>query len=336
MRPGVFVIFALAAFPAGAGPQIAVSPKRQATLRPASDSIRLGADFLLGQQGDYRVEGKRGKVRAGWEWEVGSGAAAPNASGLVAVALLDAFKVTNDPAHLAAAEAYAGRLARMLAKSPEWRPYKPDIELLGRIYAQSGDERWRAAAEDAFRRVRAVAPGGKAELQRLIGVREGSGLVGYDAALGVRAALAVGEMAWAAELLDAAIAASGLSWGRADDTHRLVSWGALLDVAARVDRARYAKAIALLAEGLRLKQGAEGSWAQRETQATAYAVLGLQAAGDPVSRAAAQRGAAWLRRTQLRAGGWADYNDGLPEPFVGAVLSEPAAEAIQALARVER
>jgi hypothetical protein len=336
MRPTLLCAAVLAAVPAAARPELAdrTDRAREATARlaPVHDSLKRGADFLLQSQGDYKVQGKRGKVRAGWEWEIGTGDAAPNASGLVAVALLDAFAVTGDAAHLAAAEAYGGRVRAAMERAPGWRPFKPDIELLARLARLTSDARWQGAAEDAFRRVRAAAATGRDELARLVALRTGSGLVGYDAALGIRAALALGERGWATELADAAVAGAGSSWGREDDTHRVVSWGALLDVLSRLDRVRYARPIALLAEGLRLKQDAGGSWAQRETQPTAYAVLGLLSAGDAASRAAAMRGAAWLRASQLHAGGWADYNDGLPEPFVGAVIAGPAAEAVQALA----
>ena len=48
---------------------------------------------------------------------------------------------------------------------------------------------------------------------------------------------------------------------------------------------------------------------------------------------AAAKGRGWLRLTQLKNGAWAEFNDYLPEPFVGTVFAPATAEQVEAFAR---
>ena len=50
-------------------------------------------------------------------------------------------------------------------------------------------------------------------------------------------------------------------------------------------------------------------------------------------RRAARRAVEWLKSTMLNKGAFASYNDYMPEPFVGQVISEVHAEALSALSR---
>ena len=95
---------------------------------------------------------------------------------------------------------------------------------------------------------------------------------------------------------------------------------------------QYAKTIERLGQKLQALQRNNGSWAINNTQATAYALLGLTAAkGYFKSAAALKKARHWLMSSQLKAGGWGIYNDGLPEPFVGENNTLVQAETLQAI-----
>jgi len=170
-------------------------------------------------------------------------------------------------------------------------------------------------------------------LGRLLMIRGESPIVGYDAALAIRAAVAVGERAKAMEIADAAVAAVP-RWGegRQDATGFLTSArGALLEALALADPGRYRRPALDLIHHLVLSADSDGSWDRRTTQPTAYAVRGLSAWQEPAAQAAAERGRRWLRLTQLGDGTWSTYNDWLPEPFVGDRVPGVTAEAMLAL-----
>jgi hypothetical protein len=210
--------------------------------------------------------------------------------------------------------------------------FDPDVEALGRVAALRQDPKLAALARDALN---ARYSGASAEeiVQRWLQVRPAA-LVGFDAATAIRAALAVGERGLAHGLAEAVLAASP-RWGEGpgDAAQLATSRGALLEALAMLDADHYHAGMRDLADHLLLTQSYDGTWATRNTQATAYAVLGLQAFGDEGALAAAAHGRKFLRATQLANGGWASFNDYTPEPFVGEVVHEVSAEALRALAR---
>ena len=162
-------------------------------------------------------------------------------------------------------------------------------------------------------------------------------LLGFDGALAIRAALAVGERVYAYQLADALVARSA-QWYRPTKDLRfsLISAAALVPAMERLDTAHYACLVARFRADLTRLQTAEGSWLSNESQVTAYAVMALAKSPLAAQRDAAKRGAVWLKSTALKAGSFATFNDYMPEPFVGEVLHEVSAEALNALALVCR
>jgi hypothetical protein len=315
---------------------------------PAASLGRAAAALTAGQR-DFET------AAASWSWRRGDARPAPNTGGVVALGLVHAFeeaaargRARAIPGALDAARAWGEARLEDVA---EWRSlYDPDVEALSALARFTGDARFSAGAKAAFERRWSGAKGDEVVGRlRLLRARRPE-LVGYDAALTVRAALSVGEVAFATEIADALLAARD-TWDRAPalqgtDVHGLSTTGraSVLGALAAVDAARadageparYAREIEALMVWLVAAQHAEGSWAQRNTQTTAYAVRALAALDSPMAREAAARGARWLGATQLSDGHWASFNDGLPEPFVGDVVHEVTAEVALALAAVRR
>jgi len=284
------------------------------------------AGWYLAERQGASAKGDGALLRAGWSWLAARPAAAANTSGTVALALLEAARATGEPAFAEAAMARA-EVVRLALRGGE-EPFAPDIELL----ARTGDAADRDAAR-LFVEARIERAGGAVgEVRRLARLRAAlPDLVAYDAALLADAAFASGLGAQASALVSAATRA----WPKTpDSSHGVVSLGALLAAAALAG----SDAAARCAVALASTQGRDGSWAVRDTQATAFATRGLalhaRATGDRDAARAAARGAAWLHRTQLAQGAWASWNDGLPEPFVGALYVPQTAEAVRALALV--
>jgi len=270
----------------------------------------------------------RVQVGASWEWIEGSGQVALNSAGVVAVGLAQS------------AEQCGGREALrryVVAQAARHRAgdflFDPDVEALALAARLPGWGEYAAVARDAFERRHGPASGEEI-VGRLFMVRGQSPIVGYDAALAIRAALAVGDRKKAIEIADAAVAAVP-RWGegrRPDRQGFLTSArGALLEALAMVDPARYRKPAQDLIHHLVLSAGSDGSWNLRNTQPTAYAVRGLSRWQEPAAQAAAERGRRWLRLTQLGDGTWATFNDWLPEPFTGDRIPGVTAEAMLAL-----
>jgi len=246
--------------------------------------------------------------------------------------MLAAFEQAGDPKYLVAAKLYADKLVNKHALAPEVLPYKPDIEFLVRMTEVGGNEKYSNVAKKWFASFMKTSPTGRDEVERVLkGRSKVTDIVGYDIALGIRAALAVEQFVYARALADAVLSQRSKWLVKPTSTFGTISRAALLDAVGSLDKKTYAKAIAGLHSELLAEQGANGAWCSNETQATAYAARALASHSDPGGRAAALRGAAWLQSTLLDRGAWAHYNDGLPEPFVGDVLSAVAAEALNAV-----
>ncbi|MBN2494869.1 MAG: hypothetical protein JXR96_09795 [Deltaproteobacteria bacterium] len=294
--------------------------------RSACEAVRASADFLAGAQ--LVDDG----TEIGWSWEHGGSSLAANQGGLVGLALLSSYEASGDEAHLHAVARYADALVAR-AKGSHELGYKADIELLARLGSVLGDPVYTETARVLFARHLERAGDGQAELARLLAGRKGTpALVGFDAALGIRAALAVGERGFAYELADA-VKQRSARWYRpvSDARFALISAAALVPALESLDEAHYARLLGRLRADLVRAQGESGAWLGNETQLTAYAVAALWSSPEPLEREAAQRGARWLKSTMLRAGSFALFNDYMPEPFVGRVLSEVNAEVLAAL-----
>ncbi len=292
---------------------------------------QLGACQATERLADFLVERQRpGRDGAGWAWRIGQDELAPNMAGLVSLALLDAYAATGELRHLRAAQRYADGL---LLRPRPGLPFKPDIEVMVRLYGVFDDPAYRRAAQQQFERIRARSPSGADEVARIAAGRKGQpALLGYDAAQAIRAALAVGERRYAFGLADAVLERRG-DWFRPERDARftLVSTAALISALESLDEAHYRARLAPLRDWLAAAQADSGAWHHNETQPTAHAVLALLFAPRPDHREAAGRGLGWLRSTLLRDGGLAAFNDHMPEPFVGEVLSGVNAEALTAL-----
>ena len=306
-----------------------VPEQYQANLRTSvSDQLCRGARALEKAQGDFAVA--KGKSAATWEWEQGSGAAADNTSGIVALALVRTSKGCG-PAK--AFERYAK--ARAAEHDAARFLFDADVETLALAGPVLGDTRYRATALAAFERRYSGATGREA-VERLRMVRSpNKALLGYDAALAIRAGLAVNQDKKAKEIADAVLATPGWAAGADTEGFLTTSRGAMLEALALLDGAKgkaYASARRDLVQTLKKEQAGDGSFAGRNTQATAYAVRGLAKSGDESAQGAVAAGRRWLRLTQLTAGTWATFNDLVPEPFVGDHVPEVTAEAMLALA----
>jgi hypothetical protein len=294
-----------------------------------SDQVCKAARSLTRIQGDFRgASGTR--TAATWEWRVGSGEAADNASGLVASSLIRVFESAPGCVDRASLTRFAD--ARVADHQAYRFLYDPDIEALALAASVLHDSRYATAAHDAFER-RYDGASGREILERWFAIKRDPTIIGYDAALAIRAGIAANDVAKAREIADATVAATR-RWGERPDANGWLatSRGALLDALVQLDPARYATATQDLVHHLLLTQGSDGSWSTRNTQATAYAVLGLAREGETHATASAAAGRQWLRLTQLNRGDWATFNDLLPEPFVGDIISEVTAEAMQAVA----
>ena len=297
--------------------------------RSPCEALSRGADFLTSAQ----VADEVGRV--GWSWKVGDAQPADNQAGLVSLGLLDAHGALGGEAYLHAAERYAESLvARIASGDSAYRAYKPDIELLARLGKLQAQPQFLRAARELFTRQLKRAPDGQTEVARIAaGRKDRLSLLGFDVALGIRPALRVEHRQDAYQLADALVARSA-QWYRPrnDPRFSLLSAAALIPTLEALDRAHFAPLLARLRADLLGAQWPSGSWLSNETQLTAYAVLALADSPRAEEREAARRGAAWLKSTALRVGAHATFNDFMPEPFVGAVLSEVSAEAMQALA----
>jgi hypothetical protein len=293
-------------------------------------AMTRAADFLVKVQ----KPGENGQL--GWSWVVGAGNNSANVAGLAALALLDAHDTSGREGYLKTATRYAvGLMNRLVEYSGENLPYKADIEFLSRLADVTKNDGYRAAARKMFDFIRAKSENGGEEVTRIAhGRKRAIRLLGFDVALAIRAALAVGEKRYAFELADAVVHRMPAWYRRSKDPrYSLVSGAALAGALQILDAGNYRKLIHRFRSDLMRYQQQNGSFLINETQPSAYAVMALMDSNLSRQRRAAKRGVGWLKSTMLKKGAFASYNDYMPEPFVGQVISEVHAEALSALSR---
>jgi hypothetical protein len=290
----------------------------------ACQAVERLADFLS----DCQIPA--GDDSVGWTWQLDQRELAPNMAGLVSLSLLDAYQATGKLLYLRAAQRYADGL---MTRPYPGQPYKPDVELMVRLYGTFDDPDYRVAARDLFARIQQRSPSGADEVARIEKGRQAHpALLGYDVAMAIRAALSVDERAYAFQLADALIARSGFWYQPKNDARfTLVSAAALVSVLEALDEAHFRRTITRFRRDLLRAQSSSGAWHDNETQPTAHAALALLYSPQADERRAAQRGISWLKTTLLQAGSLATYNDKMPEPFVGKVFTGVNAEALTAL-----
>ena len=293
-------------------------------------AMTRAADFLVKVQ----KPGEDGEL--GWSWVVGEGNPSANVAGLAALSLLDAHQVTGNGEYLKAATRYAlGLMNRLVEFSGDNLPYKADIEFLSRLADVTKNDGYREAARKMFEVIRKKSPKGGDEVARIArGRKRAMRLLGFDVALAIRAAHAVGEKRYAYQLADEVLQRVS-SWYRLSNDPRfaLVSSAALAGALRAVDAGHYRSQIQRFRADLLRYQQKNGSFLVNETQPSAYAVMALIDSTHSRQRRAAQRAVNWLKSTMLKKGAFASYNDYMPEPFVGQVISEVHAEALSALSR---
>lgn len=292
-------------------------------------AMQRAADFLS-------RTAKRSQDGMGWSWKAQEGSVSANVTGLAALALLDAYRVSGDAKLLSLVRGVADGLLQSVASwSTENLPFKADIEFLARLGEMLGEEKYQKAARAAFAIVVQRSASGVEEVERIWQGRKNSAprLLGFDVALGIRAAVAAGERRYAYQMADQVLSRSAdwLPEGK-PDRFGFVSIAAMTEALEVLDAPHYAKVIDRYRQMLVQTQQKNGSWVFNETQPSAYAALAL-ASGTPEQREAWRKAIDWLKSTMLKAGSLATYNDYMPEPFVGEVISEVHAEALSALSR---
>ena len=299
------------------------------------DSVVLpAADFLTSAQGWYpaKVPTDMGvqerTFRNGWEWRRGLSKAAPNVTGIVATAILEAYEHTGEEEMLDHALLYGMTLLNDFRDPRSLTlPYRADIAFLARLSDVTGDSSYREAAAAWFGNLGRVSPTGEAEVRRMLTTRRGSArpLVGYEVAFGIHAAIGVGDIRYASELADAVWSLRG-EWmtDPSADAWDALSRAALIRAFDALDADRYGPAADALTRDLLRAQRADGSWGA-STQSTAYALRALSAGSDrSVTVAPAARAARWMAKTQRPDGTWPE-NAQRPEANL-----EAQAEALSA------
>lgn len=271
---------------------VVAPPANAASPDPVRAAIAAGADRLVALQ----------NADGGWFFTVGDancgagpGVSCPNTFGVTALGLVEAYRVTHSASHLAAAKKAADALvAKHNAALPcdgnpgtsADRPFTVDADFLvdishlGRVGNATAKKEYRDTAKAWFACVMADFPSAAARADNRINGRIAQGLNNlgaWDASLDIRAALEVGERAYAeAEALQ--VIAREADWDVADPQCpdcNLLSKGLFLEATyvlqgnATIRDARNRWKADLLAT-----QNANGSWTD-DTQNTAYIVMGL-------------------------------------------------------------
>ena len=297
--------------------------------------LESAADHHVAAQGNYQ-----GGLKSSWEYRIGSQRSAVNITGVTAHGLLAAFRLTGLQEHQDAAL----RAARSLITAYDlgWkkhRPFTQDIEFLAEAGFIIDAGRWFNVTRSYY------APEQFVDLT-ITGRRSSPAIAGWDLASAIRAAIAVGQIAYARGLVAETVKRRS-EWDRGDKG--LGQWLARGSMLWALGKARdrvgltpeqRQMAESLVAE-LTAAQRREGGWQDGPggvfcTQTTAYAVLGLShwSAG----KRSAQAGRTWMRRvgrndSKFYVGGkiWATtyFLDGRPENDYN---SEIQSEAMLALA----
>ena len=293
----------------------------------SSKDVLQGAHYLLELQGASSSDPR-------WEFDVGSGSVSDNYGGIVAQALLEAFRATKEDYLRQAALAYAEHLeASSLNKKGAFKIYLSDVEFMVSLSRVTGQEQYEKWAKRWSKTEVSV----KKTVAKLVTARRLSpGLIGFDGAIAIRAALALGDRP-RAQSLASEILKHHTTWNvptLKQIYYAVVSKGALLEALSFLGG--HEKDCERLAKSLVKEQDKNGAWLTNETQATAYALRGLAAHTSKAGEKSLRKALGWLRNSQLSTGAWPVYNDQVAEVLAGSNNSEVHSEALIALIRAER
>lgn len=309
----VAVVAGVMAIVGGGQAFAAVLGSNQEELRAATVKA---ADLHLSRQDTYSG------IDNTWEWVIGTGGGYWNVVGISATGLLAAYERTGDTDYLNGAVATGSTLVThydALSNDFAGRPYSQDVEFLVRLAVDSVDSSYATKAATYYARITA----NKTAVQtadRYIADR--SSLAGWDLASQIRAAVAVGNSAYAsgmaARLIERRTVWEGdTAWGIDLTT---LSHASLLWAFRALGDKSFNGYVGEIRDSLLAAQGGNGSWYGGDYQATAYAILGLSANGS--AKGAQARAWAFLRDTQNTLGGW-DYS--------GVEYGEETSEVLMAL-----
>jgi hypothetical protein len=317
---------------------VAVGYATSAYAAPAKVDIEDGADHQIAAQGTYK-----GGLANSWEWQFGTKRSGTNITGIVASGMIAAYRVTGLKAH----EKGALKAAKSLIKAYDggWRnkrPHTQDIEFLVAAGYVIDAAKWFHVLEQRF--------GSTGYVDYVLGARQrgkSASLLGWDIASAMRAAMAVGKINVAREMLQRLIQQRRAWDGNKDSAQATTlsaasllwalgqyrSWRQLDSNEARFAASMLRRVIA--------KQSANGAYRCEGdtsfcTQATAYAAIGLNYWKS--GKRASKRARRWLqsvgkRDRQFFEGGriWASYYSASGKPGK-RYHSEIQAEVMMALA----
>ena len=268
----------------------------------------------------------------GWSWYQNENKARANLGGVISVALLESYKLDPQPSVWVTLNQYATHL-RKIYLDKKITPFKADIEFLAKFAKMFNDKNAISLSKSLFERIRTISPNGRDEFKRIATARANlPQLIGYEVSLGIRAAHALNEMTYANALADATLHNNAVAIDNGNDSYQVLSAGAFLYALSILQKKSYTKTMQHLARHLEALQGNNGSWALNDTQATAYALMGLHGAKRYIeSQEIINKARKWLLTSQLKDGSWGTYHDGLPEPFVGESITLVQAETLRAL-----
>jgi hypothetical protein len=291
-----------------------------------NDALVQGADRLIGLQGTYFSPDTGKNIDNTWEWLVGDGNTYLNIHGVTATGLLAAYEKTKHRKYLNAAIAAGNVLVQRYHElglnGYTWddRPYSGDIEFLAWLSRASHNPLYGNVAVSWY----GIVPANKTAAQqvdRFITTR--LSLSGWDLASQIRAAMAVGQGAYAKAMAEELIRRSGewvgIPYGGWDYT--TLSYASLLWALDQVGG--FHEEIAAYRTALINAQQSDGSW-DEDYQETAYAIIGLVAVRGKGSMDALYKAATFLVNSQADLGGW--VLEGYGE------LSEVDSEAVISLA----
>jgi hypothetical protein len=284
--------------------------------------IVRGADLQLSRQGSYaNGDTGIGVYVCAWEWEIGSGLAYRNTQGASARGLVAAYKVTRNRAYLTGAVCAADQVISRYEADPADRRLFGDILLLTDLAEVTFHHGYASRARSYFASIKAQFPTGAALADHDLARRS---LAGWDGAMQIEAALAVDEADYARELALQLIArrAEWESIPSGGYDYTLLSQGALLEALSELPGRTIRHFRAELRGRIVEAQATDGSWADGDSQTTAFVLRGLLASSDSreVKRAAA--GALkYLLSTETAEGGWSSGASGEYGEINGEVLS---------------